>query len=187
MVRTLVARVCFAFALLTAVAHLSTYLGFDPMTPFPALWMMHVAAMAALASTLLSGNVRLLPRGSSVLDLLDAAFHRRGERRGGQCVCRRKRVCSCRPSQSTQAHRGSVGRVCACQLLRLPEYLARRSTGPARRPMVLESHGKVVASLSEAAYRRDRAVQTRLATGHWLFAFYLSGALWSVARTGRAR
>ena len=52
---------------------------------------------------------------------------------------------------------------------------------------MLESHGKVVASLSEAASRWDRAVRTRLATGHWLFAFYLSGALWSVARTGHAR
>ena len=76
MVRTLVARVCFAFPLLRRSRIYRTYLGFDPMTPFPALWMMHVAAMAALASTLLSGNVRLLPRGSSVLDLWSvAAFH----------------------------------------------------------------------------------------------------------------
>jgi hypothetical protein len=52
---------------------------------------------------------------------------------------------------------------------------------------VLESHGKVIATLSETQYRWHRAVQTRLATGHWLFAFYLSGALWAVARTDRAQ
>ena len=41
---------------------------------------------------------------------------------------------------------------------------------------VLHSHGKIVRELSDGEYRRCKARQTRLFTGHWMF-FYAAGMI----------
>ena len=186
MMRTLIVRICFGLAVLTAAVHLSTYAGFDPMTWWPGLWTMHALAMAALASTLVSGSVRLLPRGSNVLDLLDQRIEGDRGSAGATALANESDFARVvRPSRR-KLMAGALGAYALINFVLCLSIL--RGGQPVRRAgeAVLESHGKVLATLSETQYRWQRAVQTRLATGHWLFAFYISGALWAAARTGRA-
>ena len=176
----------------SAAIHLATFVGIDPMTTFPWLWVLHPLAMVAGISTMFSGMGALdLTHRKSFLDMLNdepaptpgsagRADEAMGARDEGDLVRR------LRPSRPAIV----ASLLAAYVAINFVASLALLGGGiPTERGAlhVLTSHGKVLKSLSSSDYGWALAYQARLATGHWMFFFFLSGAVWSAKRTREKR
>jgi hypothetical protein len=178
---------------LSAIIHLSTFFGLDPMIKWPELWILHIAAMVVFASAFFSGNVGpgRTPRGPSFGDLFSAwdmadanteiARLDRGDPVSESMLVRRFRP---RPVAVVLAILGVYAMVNFAASLALLNGGVPERDGISYR---LTSHGKVLKQLTESDYLWHRAYQTRLATGHWMFFFVASGVFWLMPRNTMAK
>lgn len=178
--RTMMSTLCFAACGFAVLVHVLTFFGIDPMTEWPRLWVVHVMAVFMVGSTLFSGIPLDMTRRTSLWDYLD--------RRGRDSVSPGTAADGgasdetdfgrrLRPSRR-QIVAGILGVYAAINFV---ACLALLQGGvPVHRgdEYLLTSHGKVLATLSAVDYAWHRAYQTRLATGHWMFLFFIAGALW---------
>ena len=177
-VRLAIGRIWFAMAVVSGAVHAATYFGIDPMTWCPSLWRIHDVAFFAGSLTLfLPGNLRFLPRGTSVLDHLEPKL----PAGGAANVDDADLVRMMRPSVR-KLIAGGLAAYAVVTFFVCLGILHGGQPGQRDGQYVLVAHGKIIQTLTESQYRWDLAVQTRFATGYWMFAFYVLGALWSKRR-----
>ena len=176
-VRLAIGRIWFATAIVAGAVHAATYLGIDPMTWCPALWKTQILVVVAGFSTLLSGNVRPLPRGSSVLDPLEPELPLGGAANVDDADLARLM----RPNRRKLIAAGLAAYAVVTFFVSLG-ILEGGQPGQRDGSYLLVAHGKSSRHSPSHSTGGDLAVQTRFATGYWMFVFYLAAAIWSMQR-----
>jgi hypothetical protein len=175
---------------LSALIHGATFFGVDPMMSWPALWVLHVAAMLLVLCAFFSGNVgksrawsgddpwKKLFAAWDTVEINDAFEQLKQDNPNAEAsIVRRFRS---RPAAVVFYCLGAYALINFTIGLSLLDGGVPEQDGNSYR---LETHGKPIRQLSEAEYRQARAVQTRLATGHWMAFFYASSVLWMAPRS----
>lgn len=188
--RRVIGAVLFVACGFAALVHGLTFLAIDATMAWPRLWILHPAAIIALASTLFSGVPLDVTRRTTIWDWLEgddrdpnvSVGTTDSDRANDEADFGRR----LRPSR----RKVIVAILAVYAAINFAASLSLLQGGvPVQRgdEYVLTSHGHVVKTLSPTEYASYRAYQTRLATGHWMLLFFLSGAIWTVRRSGQKR
>jgi hypothetical protein len=181
----------------SAVVHGLTFLGIDPLGSWPELSVVHSIAMGAAISVVLSGNNRPTVRGSSnAWPALDAAERKETEKLlsaitsetqtpAQKDAAEAELVKKMRPGRG-KAMTAILGAYAVINFVVSLGLLRGGTPGQSGDEYMLFAHGKVIQVLSLAEYRWACAYQTRLATGHWMFLFFLCATLWAQNSQGNS-
>jgi hypothetical protein len=172
--------------------HVLTFFGIDPMMKWPALWILHVAAMLAMLSAFFSGNVTRPSKFTR--STVDDIF---GPWDASEAQSQLEKSWIGTETERAQAEEIVVRRfrarpvaiVLVClSFYALANFAISMSLLGGGNPEQqgesyrLTSHGKVLKELTPSEYQWYRAYRTRCATGFWMVLFCTAGVLWQAPR-----
>ncbi len=150
--------------LLSIVVHFSTFLGFDPISRFPLVWLLHIGIFVVFIPAIIAANKAPATKTTSSASLFPNA-----------------------PRWLIVA----VGVFFAYALINfvILMYLMRDGS-PTRRDngsFAITDHGRFVRKISEQEFHRYQAYEVRGFSGHWMAFYCISMATLVSAARGEAK